>query len=303
MKRTIAESAGRPRPRAAAPRQRSSRVYAGWDRRARARMLRAFLSLDLSPLARLDRGLSMVTLTLPTDWERYASTGAAWAALLRKFWQRFDRAFPDRRAALVKTEFQRRGAPHCHILLSAPLTLVPFGRGNARRLVSFREWVSLKWADVVGAEGSDRAAHERAGTQVKPWSGAAASAVSYYAKYAVKGSARRHYQDDPPVAWKQPGTGLTRVLSHCGMSRMVSEEPVTDHEAVWAQRILRRWHRSKSETVRVRVDRGRGQRWVTRPVRMLRSRGGWLAVPDAPSLAVELHHAAHYVAARERVRP
>lgn len=156
-----------------------------------------------------------------------------------------------------------------------------------------KEWISLNWADCVGAVGDERVAHELAGTQVRPWQGSIENAVEYFAKYVAKsGAARRHYQDQPPELWLRPGCGLARVWSYRKLERKIHEDQLSDQEALWAQRILRRWHRAQKETVRVRVRRGSSYRWTTKPVRRLRARGGWLATPKAEILAPLLKRAA-----------
>lgn len=189
----IAETAGRPRA-AKVARQRAQVVRQGWSRRARGRMLRSYLSLDLAPLVREDGNLVLVTLTLPRNWEQLAPTGDAWMRLVDRFLARLGRAFPGCGSGLIKTEFQRRGAPHLMMLTVAPRGLGRHGRGRAAVQLPFQDWVSLAWADVVGTSGPERSQHEAAGTQVKLWSGEPVAAIAYYAKYAQKGSGtgRRH---------------------------------------------------------------------------------------------------------------
>ena len=54
-----------------------------------------------------------------------------------------------------KLEFQRRGAPHFHILIAQP-------SGDLR---TFRAWLSEAWAEVVGhTDAHQRELHRRAGT-------------------------------------------------------------------------------------------------------------------------------------------
>lgn len=104
MKLRVAERAARP-ALPSKPRKRSQKVWPGWSRKARSRMRQTFLGLDLSPLERPDGYLCLVTVTLPGDWEKYSPTGADWARIMHRFWQRFDRKFPDWGSALIKHEF------------------------------------------------------------------------------------------------------------------------------------------------------------------------------------------------------
>ena len=161
----------------------------------------------------------------------------------------------------------------------------------------FREWVAIVWADVVGTTGKQRELHEAAGTQVRLWEGDPVSAIPYFAKYSLKSGAgsRRHYQDEPPEIWLAPGAGLARVWSQRGMTRQTVEQPLSSPEAVWAQRVLRRWYEAQGRTVRVPVRRGSQRRWVTRRSRRLRSRGGWLAVSDGPVLGAAALRAAQAI--------
>jgi len=106
-----------------------------------------------------------VTLTYPAewpaDWKEYKRHLKAWVLRLR-------RAYPDA-SVIWRLEYQKRGAPHYHVLVFG-IPFLPI------------EWVSSSWFEVVGS-GDVR--HLAAGTQVArvlTWRGA-----SYYcAKYLGK---------------------------------------------------------------------------------------------------------------------
>lgn len=130
-------------------------------------------------LGGVDRGrvdvsrLGFVTLTYP---EVFPSAPDEWERHLTAFRHRWERAFGVM-PAVWKKEFQKRGAPHWHLLVKLPDSVV--GRVALSRL---RAWVSRAWFEVVGS-GDLR--HLKAGTQVqkvRTWRGA----MSYAAKYLGK---------------------------------------------------------------------------------------------------------------------
>jgi len=133
----------------------------GFSRQSRKRLIDLLHQVDR---AAVDVPL-FVTLTYPAewpaDWQEYKAHLAAWL-------KRLQRAYPDA-SVIWRLEYQKRGAPHYHILV--------FG-------VSFLpvEWVSSSWFEVVGS-GDVR--HLQAGTQVArvlTWRGAS----FYVAKYLGK---------------------------------------------------------------------------------------------------------------------
>jgi hypothetical protein len=122
-------------------------------------------------LASVDQGrISVplfVTLTYPAA---FPHDPAVCNAHLRAFRERLTRRFGTV-AAIWRKEYQRRGAPHYHLLLflDAPPE-------------SLRSWVSESWYSIVGS-GDER--HLRAGTQVvrvKSWRGARGYAAKYLGK-------------------------------------------------------------------------------------------------------------------------
>jgi len=117
----------------------------------------------------------MVTLTYPgndcpeaipapEDWKTYKGH-------LRKFGQNMKRRFGA--AAVWVLEFQRRGAPHYHLLV--------FGI-DAARLIELRRWIAKEWNRIVGGD----AAHLKAGTQCD-LARSPHGARNYLAKYMTKG--------------------------------------------------------------------------------------------------------------------
>lgn len=135
---------------------------AGLSRQARARLMRLVASIDRTYPASL---WLFVTLTYPAEYPTDATT---YHRHLDSWFKRLFRDSPDA-AAIWKCEYQRRGAPHFHILL--------FGRAFLDR-----HWLSKSWYDVVGSGDVN---HLAAGTQIKAvrsWGGVTHYAAKYVAK-------------------------------------------------------------------------------------------------------------------------
>lgn len=103
----------------------------GWHPRSRSRMAQRVGMTDLSPLwSNPTRCLVLVTLTWPGNdadgnptWPQYAPGPGAVQVSLQKFRRVLDQTF-GRAEAVWKLEFQQRGAPHVHLLLSLPREFV-----------------------------------------------------------------------------------------------------------------------------------------------------------------------------------
>lgn len=107
-----------------------------------------------------------VTLTYPGTFD---SSPERWKRDLHLFAVKFTRKFP--KASFVwKLEFQRRGAPHYHLLV--------WGVTYAELL----PWVGPVWYKVVGS-GDER--HLHAGTRVE-WLRSYRGAIAYASKYLAK---------------------------------------------------------------------------------------------------------------------
>ena len=123
----------------------------------------------LQHFARLDRaalGSSLlVTLTYPGIFPTDAST---FRRHFHSFSKRLRRTFPTS-CATWKLEYQTRGAPHFHLIVTG----VPF---------IAKAWLSRCWYQVVGSQDER---HLRAGTQVQRCR-SARKALSYAAKYVAK---------------------------------------------------------------------------------------------------------------------
>jgi hypothetical protein len=114
-----------------------------------------------------------ITLTYPGA---YPSDPTIFKRDLKVWVQRLRRRYPDARA-IWRLEFQRRGAPHYHMLVF----------GIPDRVCDVREWCALAWYKVVGS-GDKK--HLRAGIRVDRIENRA-HAMRYAAKYCAKDG----YQD------------------------------------------------------------------------------------------------------------
>lgn len=132
-----------------------------FSKRSRSRMLKRFAQLDSISLSRS----LFVTLTYPRVFPLEPSTTKVH---LDRFGKRLRRTFPNA-SAIWKLEYQKRGAPHFHLIVMG----VPF---------LARQWLSRAWYQVVG---SDDRRHFRAGTQVQRCD-SAKKACAYASKYVAK---------------------------------------------------------------------------------------------------------------------
>lgn len=119
-------------------------VIGGYSRQSQSR-LRVSLAKVVMTLLKY-----FVTLTYPAV---YSGDPKVWKEQLRRFGIAFRREYPNA-AFIWRLEFQRRGAPHFHLLA--------FGVGCG--VVEYRRWVAKTWFDVVGSGDTK---HLEAGTSVE----------------------------------------------------------------------------------------------------------------------------------------
>lgn len=133
-----------------------------FSRSSRRRLQRTIAGINRDSMPYLPL---FITLTYPAE---YSANSEDWKRNLDTLLKRIARRFPHA-AAIWKLEFQRRGAPHFHVLLF-----------NMRYLS--HTWVARAWTDIV-APGNEK--HLKAGTEVrrvKSWSGVAHYAAKYMSK-------------------------------------------------------------------------------------------------------------------------
>lgn len=176
------------------------RVITSWSRKSRARMTRRLAELDYAPLFSGGLMPAMVTLTYPGDWLPVAPSAKVSFGHVTALQKRFERAWGYRFPGTWKREFQTRGAPHYHFLMTPPRggvhvvgdrPMVGVGRPAPRprgfigpmpeaerRLIGplpslgcegFREWLARVWAEIVGSEscGAPEAVWEWSSVQGK----------------------------------------------------------------------------------------------------------------------------------------
>jgi hypothetical protein len=287
-----------------------SREVTSWSRRSRARMVRRMCELDYAPLlADPSRVPAMVTLTYPGEWLSVVPDGAALKAHLRTFQERWKRAWGSRLVGVWKLEFQRRGAPHVHILAVPPHGVAGTPKRGVRPVgagLPFTAWLSATWADVVDhPDPVHRMRHEQAGTGVDFAEGLRARdprrVAVYFAKHGT--FADKEYQHIVPEPWRAPGHGPGRFWGYWGLDPAVAGVEVTPDVQIAAARALRRWARAQGTTRRVvvpRVDTATGRlrlRPVRRRVKRLGNGSGWVSVNDGAAFASQL---ARYLTDRAR---
>ncbi|WP_442859029.1 rolling circle replication-associated protein [Arthrobacter sp. CAN_A212] len=234
----------------------------------------------------------MVTLTLPGAWLEVAPDGKTFKTLLDKFRKRWGRAWGMPPRWVWKMEFQRRGAPHFHLFTAVPNSLSKNG-------ISFSEWVSRTWADVVNHPDKEQyRRHLLAGTGVDYAEGLKAMdpqrLAVYFSKHGSAGAAgSKEYQNRPPSEWS--GSSVGRFWGYVGLEKLIAIADVTEENALRVSRTLRRWHRSKGLTKKcsvwrsVGVDRVTGEvkyrkRTVTRRTERFPTASGFITANDGPSL-------------------
>lgn len=275
-----------------------------WTERSRARMVKSICELDLSDWLKPGVLPALVTLTLPGDWLRYAPDAASWHRLIKIFRQRYQRAWGEPLRGIYKREFQGRGAPHAHIFMVPPL-------GKAVNGMIFRDWLSLTWAEVVGASGDEFRKHRAAGTGIDY-----AEAVNmrdprrlavYFLKsgeLATSKHSAKAYQNVAPAQWLEgEKASAGRFWFIWGLEKKKTSVEISNDDWIQARRILRNWYRSKRLTKKVsrprqRFDTATGElvRTFSRKTTVRRelfkgANGGWVSVNFGPGFASDLARA------------
>lgn len=242
-----------------------------WSPRSRSRMVQRLSEFDYAPLFADGLVPAMVTLTYPGDWLAVAPSAQVARGHLKRFLQQVERDWGRECAAVWKREFQRRGAPHFHILMTPPA-----GEVNG---LPFAAWVARTWARIVGsafcggpelrerdARGRwvtvccERHRHLRAGTGIDYAEGARCRDPRRLGVYFAKHGAfeAKEYQNDAPAEWlhavgcpSRDGAGdgcegcadegVGRFWGYWRLRRAVSAVPVASDVAQAVVRTARRW--------------------------------------------------------------
>lgn len=181
----------------------------------------------------------MVTLTSPANWERVyvcdehgeaLGGGRLLKAHLQAFRKRLER-FLKRHgvtswSALWFLEFQRRGAPHLHLMLFACKLPEPTRR-------ALRNWCGSAWSSVVGnPDRLELGKHRRAGTQVARMK---CKHFGYAVKYATKTEQKEvpHYFRDVGRFW-----GCWNYSSPEPLVLELDFSRLNKEEVLWVQKLL-----------------------------------------------------------------
>jgi hypothetical protein len=202
----------------------------GFSRKSRRRLLKLCASIPWS----LFEVRMFTTLTYPDE---FPTDGREVKRHLRAFRNRFERRW-GRQAAVWKLEFQRRGAPHFHFLLS-----LPAGADHEQ----FRAWLSAAWFEIV-ASGDLR--HLRAGTQAQ----VADTDCGRYFAYGVKSSGSKEYQNQVPENFENVG----RFWGNWNIAPEWKGAEISSSDFVELRRRMCAWSKSKGGFVpsRSRVQGG-----------------------------------------------
>ena len=254
-----------------------------WSDKSRAKMLERFSTLDFTPFSDEGSIIAFLTLTYPSDWISVAPTSQSAKRHLSMFRKRFEREFGRPFFALWKMEFQRRGAPHFHLL-------APIPRGS-----EFRDWLSNTWVQIVNhPDATERAKHLLAGTGVDKAKGISADTaqrISYYfSKHSSANKGAKEYQNTPPEEWVRAGS-VGRFWGYWGLEIATVLVEVSEAEALYVARTLRRWQRANRRLVKVRVWRTNqrtgvlSRRWVRRKAKTVSSAFSFRLVNDGGQFA------------------
>jgi len=180
----------------------------GFSRQSRKRLIDLIHQVDRSRT-----GVPLfVTLTYPREWP---SDWREYKGHLHTWLKRLERRYPGA-SVIWRLEYQKRGAPHYHVLVFG----VPYLP---------HKWVSRTWFEVVGS-GDDR--HLAAGTEVakvRTWRGASFYCAKYLGKLCEFGTV------DTGRMWGVRGTLPIELETFA----------LTWHQWHRARRVLRRWLKRK----------------------------------------------------------
>jgi hypothetical protein len=288
---------------------KTGRVITQWSRKSRARLLKAIADIDHDTWKSTDPW-ALVTLTLPDHWQAVAPDGQAFKTMVEDFRRRWARTI-GKWQCVWKLEFQRRGAPHMHLLMKTPET-VTVSRYGQDVTMTFKAWLSAEWADVVDhPDAATRIRHEAAGTNVDHRANDTdpKRVAIYFVKHSSKTQDDKEYQHIVPKEWREPGKGPGRFWGISGLGRHVATVELSASRFYELRRMMRRWH--KANRSRTALGRARAvidqvsQTSVWRRALLedlsvfgggrdglLRSAtgGGWVLTNDAPRLLFLMAH-------------
>ena len=156
-----------------------------WSQKSRREMLKNWNALEWERLG----DLLWIGLTYPTEFPKAKESKKD----LIKFWKRWEHHFGKVRG-VWKLEFQRRGAPHYHLLLQMP---GGYGREDAETI---KETLNGWWSEICG-NGSE--VHKRRGVYCEVWKhrGSPASYVAAHGEANTKEHQNHAPEGESPGRW------------------------------------------------------------------------------------------------------
>jgi len=235
-----------------------------FSRASKANMRRRILSIPWGDYMRDGDMLHSVTLTAPgEDFRRFLGDRRQAKAALKRFFDRLSYAIEGTRyrskrrdewhaagcegpfvfgaRAFWKLEFQRREAPHWHLVIIAPDDI----DGQ-----SFRDWVANAWFEAVN---SGQESHRRVGTRVDLEASMDASDIQRLALYFSGYSTvkEKAYQHEVPEWWYCENGSAGRFWGVVGMDDYTVELDLELSMIVHVKRLFR--GRQKSQRGHVKV--------------------------------------------------
>lgn len=165
------------------------RPVSTFSKSSQRRLLQTLLAIEWEQMAA--DGLLWIGLTYPGDSGCVPQDGDAAKRHLRAFRAKWERCF-GKAVGVWKMEFQRRGAPHFHLLLAKPAGV---------DIKDMREWVARSWWEVVGSGDPD---HLQAGTSAAVWDDAGIP-IGYISGYSESDPTAKAYQHKVPDGFEKPG--------------------------------------------------------------------------------------------------
>jgi hypothetical protein len=260
-----------------------------WSSKSRSNMVSVLCSLDYLPMFKNGNVPALITLTYPKNFRTLCPDAATGRRHLKLLKQRYERKF-GKLMAIYKWEFQRSGSPHIHLFLVPP-------KGH-----QFKEWLSKTWAEIVGeTDPAEYEKHVKAGTAVDYEKGSKSSDPKRIVVYFLKHSSptvngQKEYQNQPPDFWKAAGS-VGRFWGRWGLDVSTTTVEVSEEEAKFVSRVLRKWARSTNKARKINVWRVNQKTGVVkkrkanrRPKRMKRTEG-FCSVNDGSKMGYELARA------------
>ncbi|MGH1488203.1 MAG: rolling circle replication-associated protein [Acidimicrobiales bacterium] len=211
-----------------------------FSRKSRTRLIRRCLSIPWGEYVEPDERIHVVTLTAPADYLAVFKDHKDGYKALRSFQDRLRYATGRKARGFWKLEFQRRGAPHWHLILITPRYI------DGQRLT---QWLSQAWYEAVG---SGVESHLRAGTNVDIEQSLQASDALRLALYFAGYSTRKdkEYQHQvPEEGWVDENGSTGRFWGYFGVKPAEVEVRITPDDLIQTKRLLRARERSQRGSV------------------------------------------------------